>query len=157
MSEVLELTTEETRISSADKRRAIEEELRKNSACSDREIGRLCGVDGKTVAAARKRLLGLAVEDAPTAHLAPAECPPPPNESEFDYFDPDGGLVAIPSQPAIAVYTNLFGAVVIRQQCLDYGSEDPFITVRPEYIERLIAKLRQADHRCREGEPDEQD
>jgi hypothetical protein len=147
--EILELMAEEPKMSTSDKRRAIEEELRKNSARSDREIGRLCGVDGKTVAVARERLLGQTIEDAPTDLVA--KSPPPPEEPEpdYDFFDPENDLLVIHSQPATAVYTNPMGAVVIRQQCLDYGGDDPFITVRPEYIEMLITKLRQIAHRCR--------
>lgn len=38
------------------KRERVEQELRSNSARSDRQIGRVCGVDGKTVATARERL-----------------------------------------------------------------------------------------------------
>jgi hypothetical protein len=41
---------------SAPKRERVENELRSDSARSDRAIGKLCGVDGKTVAAARDRL-----------------------------------------------------------------------------------------------------
>lgn len=46
----------ETKADTAAKRERVEAELRTNSARSDREIGRICGVDGKTVAAARDRL-----------------------------------------------------------------------------------------------------
>jgi hypothetical protein len=125
---------EETKISNTEKRARIEEELRKYSARSDREIGRLCGVDGKTVAAARERWLGLTVEDAPTAYLLPTICAPPPdvaNEPETDDNFFDQRNLAVPHQPAIAVYGNPFGAVVIRQECLDYGGDDPFIIVQP--------------------------
>jgi hypothetical protein len=44
--------------SRADKRRAVEAVLRVASGLSDRDIGRKCGVDHKTVASARKRLSG---------------------------------------------------------------------------------------------------
>lgn len=48
-------TTEELPLDTRTKAKRIEEELRINSARSDREIGRIVGCDGKTVAAVRAR------------------------------------------------------------------------------------------------------
>ncbi len=141
MSEVLELSAEERKITAAEKRARIEEEFRKNSARSDREIGRLCGVDGKTVAAARERWIGAA------AYSASTHCEPPPDmsgdgpEADEDYFREE--YIAVPHQPLIAVYDNPHGSIVIREQCLEYDREEAFITVRPENVELLILKLRE--------------
>jgi hypothetical protein len=62
--------------SQADKRRAVEAVLRVASDWTDREIGRQCGVDHKTVASARKRLSGEIPQsgtDLPTGPLSPEE------------------------------------------------------------------------------------
>jgi hypothetical protein len=76
-----------------------------------------------------------------------SKCPPPPgvvDEPEEDFFSPDSTTMVIPHQPAIAVYENTLGAVVIRQE-QDFGDDDGdrIITVRPEHVEKLIARLRQ--------------
>jgi hypothetical protein len=55
MSEVLELTGDDPKLDTASKRALIETELRKDASRSDREIGRVCGVDGKTVSAVRAK------------------------------------------------------------------------------------------------------
>lgn len=75
--------------------------------------------------------------------LAPGRCPPPPgvvDEPEFDPFSSDSEDLVIPHQPAIAVYENTAGAVVIRQHRDD---DDVVILVRPENVEVLVKRLRQ--------------
>jgi hypothetical protein len=77
--------------------------------------------------------------------LAPGKCPPPPgvvDEPRYDPFDPKDGDIVVPHQPAIAVYENTSGAVVIIQAASDYQGEDPIILVRPENIDALIVSLR---------------
>ncbi len=67
---------------------------------------------------------------------------PAPKEPEFDPFDSDSADMVIPHQPAIAVYENPFGAVIIRQECTTRDDDDPIIIVRPEHVEKLVARLR---------------
>lgn len=55
----------EPKLDTAAKRALIETELRQDASRSDREIGRVCGVDGKTVSAVRAKL-------APCAEISPA-------------------------------------------------------------------------------------
>jgi hypothetical protein len=73
------------------------------------------------------------------------KCPPPPgvvDEPKYDPFDPKDGDMVIPHQPAIAVYENTSGAVVIIQAASAYDTEDPIIMVRPENLDALIVSLR---------------
>jgi hypothetical protein len=63
MTETLDLEPQ-ANLDTAAKRALIESELRKDAGRSDREIGRVCGVDGKTVSATRAKLAGRA-ENSP--------------------------------------------------------------------------------------------
>jgi hypothetical protein len=152
MSEVLENTIE-LPLDTAAKRALIETELRKDAGRSDRKIADVVGhgICHKTVGAARERL-GIA---SPLGNLAPPtaaivrlgdKCPPPPgvvDEPKYDPFDPKLGDMVIQHQPAIAIYENPFGAIVIRQECTARDDDDPVIIIRPEHVEKLVAKLRQ--------------
>jgi hypothetical protein len=152
-------------LDTAPKRALIEAELRKDAGRSDRKIAEAVGhgVCHKTVGAARERL-GLA---SPLGNLAQptsaaeaftraaagekvnfsvVKCPPPPgvvDEPKYDPFAPECPDMAIQSQPAVSVYENTAGAVVIIQESSDPHEEDPIIRVRPEHVEKLVAKLRQ--------------
>jgi len=75
-----------------------------------------------------------------TSLAAAAATHPEPEGVDFDWVA-DKSDVVIPEQPATAVYINLQGAIVIRQQCLD-GDDDPIIRIRPENVGTLIAALR---------------
>lgn len=80
-----------------------------------------------------------------TAGKGGFKCPPPPgtvDEPKFDPFDPKEGVMVVPHQPAIAVYENTQGAIVICQCASAYEEEDPFIMVRPENLDALIVQLR---------------
>lgn len=83
------------------------------------------------------------LEDRRNTNSAAAAATYPSIEPEGVDFDwvADKSDVAIPEQPATAVYVNLAGAIVIRQQCLD-GYDDPVIRIRPENVDALIAALR---------------
>jgi hypothetical protein len=61
---------------------------------------------------------------------------------KYDPFDPKEGDMVIPHQPAIAVYENTVGAIVICQCATAYDEDDPIIQVRPEHVEKLIASIR---------------
>ena len=140
MSEVLELTAEDPKLDTAAKHALIESELRKDAGRSDREIARVVGADHKTVGKARGKIVPIA-----SPPVSPAACPPPPgvvDEPKYDPFDPKNGDVVVEHQPAIAVYENTAGAVVILQRATDYHEEDALIQLRPEHVEKLIARLR---------------
>jgi hypothetical protein len=145
------------------KRELIEDELRINSNRSDREIARIVGCDHKTVGTARERLgIAAPLGNSPTA--SPPNSPAtdislagatdlaktmmaaiinkPPAVPEWDPFEAGSEEMVIPHQPAIAVYENTAGSLVIRQACSAYDQEDPIILVRPEHVEKLIARLR---------------
>jgi hypothetical protein len=122
------------------KRELIEKELRADPSRSDREIARACNVDHKTVGNVRGKIVPI-----PSPPVSPAACPPPPgvvDKPKYDPFDPKEGDMVIPHQPAIAVYENTSGAVVIIQCSDDPDQDDPIILVRPEHVEKLIARLR---------------
>jgi hypothetical protein len=138
-------------LDTAAKRALIEKELRDNPNRSDRAIAGAVGnkIDHKTVGAARERLgLGDLVASSSARVIdivAPRACPPPPGVADapkYDPFDPKEGDMVIPHQPAIAVYENTSGAVVIIQAASDYQGEDPIILVRPENLDALIVRLR---------------
>lgn len=57
---------------------------------------------------------------------------------KFDWYD--GSNVVVPSQAAIAVYTNVNGEIVIRQQDND-STEDRIIVLNPGYVEEIIIAL----------------
>jgi hypothetical protein len=147
------------------KRARIEAELRTNSQRSDREIARVLG-DGichKTVGSARARL-GIAAPMGNSPAVSPETssgeeislvgatdkavamiaslAKPAPAVPEFDPFEPGSEDLVIPHQPAIAVYENTVGTVVIRQANEGLYEEDPVILVRPEHVEKLIAHIR---------------
>jgi hypothetical protein len=147
MSEVLELTATESKPDTAAKRMLIESELRKDGSRSDREIARVVGhgVDHKTVGSARERL-GIATPLAGSISppISPAASPTPlvADETEYDPFAPGSEDLVVPHQPAIAVYENTQGAIVIRQCASAYDQDDPIVLVRPENLDALIVRLR---------------
>jgi hypothetical protein len=133
-------------LDTAAKRALIEAELRKDAGRSDREIARVVGCDHKTVGSARERL-GIAIPLAGniSPSISPPACPPPPgviDPPKFDPFDPKEGVMIVPHQPAIAIYENTQGAIVICQCASAYDEEDPIILVRPENLDALIVALR---------------
>lgn len=61
---------------------------------------------------------------------------------EHDYFGPDSPDLVIEPQPAIAIYYNGYGSIVIRQEARDsYRDEDQFVFVTPANLPRLIEAL----------------
>jgi hypothetical protein len=135
-------TETETAIDTATKRELIETELRTDPNRSDRKIASVVGCDHKTVGAARDRM-GIATPLA--GNISPSISPLPPamvKEPEYDPFDPKSEDLVIPHQPAIAVYENTSGAVVIIQCASQYDEMDPVILVRPENLDALIVSLR---------------
>jgi hypothetical protein len=94
--------------------------------------GRVLGrTPSGTIAAAMPTAEELADDGPPIARA--------PYSDDFKW-EPENGAVIVPQQPAIAVYVNPWGQVVIRAAGEDYG-EDVFIRVSPEHVPALIAKL----------------
>jgi hypothetical protein len=116
------------------KRELIEDALRTDPKRSDREIGRICGVDHKTVAKLRGKIV-------PTVSplVSPWKPEVPTKEPEFDPFDKDGEELVVKHQPAIAIYLNPWDAVVIRQR--SDGNDDPCIFICEEHLPAVISKL----------------
>lgn len=88
-------------------------------------------------------------ETPPTANNPKAAAPktavavvPKPTTGPDTYsFSPQNEDVVIAHQPAIAVYENTWGHVVIRQEGHYGPDEDNWITCAPENLQRLIEKL----------------
>ncbi len=80
------------------------------------------------------------LEDATLFPSAPRPAEPEPSSEERRWHpeDPD---VVIGDQPAVAVYVNSFGAVIVRQERRWDEEEDACIGVRPEVLHLLIAAL----------------
>jgi hypothetical protein len=57
---------------------------------------------------------------------------------EFDWTGEDRDSIIVHHQPAIAVYRNADGHVVIRQEGHYGPEEDHFVLVRPENAARLV-------------------
>jgi hypothetical protein len=149
MLDLLDKPETETAIDTATKRSLIEAELRKDPSRSDRKIAEAVGhgICHKTVGSARERLgIAIPLAGSISPSISPTACPPPPGvvdkPPKYDPFDPKEGDMVIPHQPAIAVYENTVGAIVICQCATAYDEDDPIIQVRPEHVEKLIASIR---------------
>lgn len=149
---------------SLSKRDLIEAALHADPTKSDRAIAKTLGVDHKTVGTARARL-GIAspLGNSPPADISLASAtdkamtmianlakPAAPVVPEWDPFEPESEALVVPPQPAIAVYPNQMGTVTIRQPSDEYGEEDELIVIRPEYVEKLVARLRKVAAEMRE-------
>jgi hypothetical protein len=146
------LTSEEMSTGTAAKRTAIDAELRNDPNRSDREIARIVGCDHKTVGARRADMRSISPPSSPNAPSLVIDAAPSiarglvslPSEEElqerYDPFAPGSEDLVIPHQPAIAVYENTSGAVVIRQAG---DNDDVVILVRPEQVDRLAKRLRE--------------
>jgi hypothetical protein len=62
-----------------------------------------------------------------------------PYSDDFDWSPTNEDIIVAP-QPAIAIYRNAWGQVVIRAEEADDGV-DAFIRISPEHLPRLIDKL----------------
>jgi hypothetical protein len=157
MLDLLNKSETETAIA-ATKRERIETELRNDAGRSDREIARMVGCDHKTVGAHRERMgiaTPLAADISPpisptatnpaqsTSPLLATAAKPEPEEPEENHFLPESESLVLPSQPAIAVYTNRYNQVVIRQEATGPDQdEDYFVFVCPQHLDALIVRLR---------------
>ena len=59
---------------------------------------------------------------------------------DFDW-KPDDPSIIVKSQPALAVYQNPHGAIVVRQEGQYHPAEDQFVYVQPENAEALAAAI----------------
>jgi hypothetical protein len=62
------------------------------------------------------------------------------DDFEKKLWNADSAEMVIKSQPAIAVYDNNYGDIVVRMEA-DYPDEDPIVRVRPENLRALITAL----------------
>jgi hypothetical protein len=150
----------------------IQEELRINSNRSDREIGRVCDVDHKTVAAHRKRL-GIATPPgaANSPPLSTAASQTVTNrhgvtlspdlfpilnaakrtaEKKFNPFDPDDDCLIAPERLGLACFVNTRDNVVIANGNIRDGI-DEMVQINPVDLDGLISRLREIQSEIRDG------
>lgn len=70
---------------------------------------------------------------------------PATDEGSEDFDWSDGEAVVVPAQPAIAVYFNPRGEIVIRQESQYHPDEDHFVYVGRKNLRPLIERLQQID------------
>jgi hypothetical protein len=127
----------------------IELELKADPNRSDREIGRICGVDGKTVRAHRAKIPQLPLDNsAPLQNSAPdsalgeieaensavgkiveAETPP----------DEPAETVLLEAQGKITIGWNNEGGLILRQS--DWPNDDAVIVIARDYLWTFIDRL----------------
>ena len=127
----------------------VELELRSDPSRSDREIGRICGVDGKTVRAHRDKIPQLDLENsAPLQNSAPDSAP---GEIEAENSavgkiveaetppDEPAETVLLPAQGKITIGWNNEGGLILRQS--DWPNEDAVIVIARDYLWTFIDRL----------------
>ncbi len=70
-----------------------------------------------------------------------ADCTPKPQNSRFDW-GPDNDDLLVPSQPALAVYVNPWGQIVIRQEG-EIFQDDSYVIIGSAHVPALIEKLQE--------------
>jgi hypothetical protein len=129
----------------------IELELRSDPNRSDREIGRICGVDGKTVRAHRDKIPQLALENsAPLQNSAPDSAPGEieaensavGKEEAENPLDEPAETVLLPAQGKITISWNNEGGLILRQS--DWPNEDAVIVIARDYLWTFIDRLTDA-------------
>src|SRR5258707_6716418 len=70
-----------------------------------------------------------------------AVCTPKPQNSRFDW-GPDNDDLLVPSQPALAVYVNPWGQIVIRQEG-EIFQDDSYVIIGSAHVPALIEKLQE--------------
>jgi hypothetical protein len=58
-----------------------------------------------------------------------------------DFWTPDNEDLVVPEQPAIAIYQNSWGQVVIRQEGDWNDDEDEYIRIGPQSLPAVIGRL----------------
>jgi hypothetical protein len=62
---------------------------------------------------------------------------------EPNRFGADDDTVIIKSQPAVCVYENVYGAIVIAQEASPGDEDDHYVKIRPEHVPTLIKALKE--------------
>lgn len=78
-------------------------------------------------------------EDARSSSELLHNATPAPAKEEGDFDWRNDPTIVVPDQPPVAVFTNCFGDVVIRQAAFDAYDEDSWIRLRPENV-RAVAE-----------------
>jgi hypothetical protein len=130
----------------------IDLELKADPTRSDREIGRICGVDGKTVRAHRAKIPQLDLENS-----APLQNSPPGPETCAADSAPNAVMasqsvtcdtsepattVLLPAQGEIKIGWNEDGDMILRQS--DWPNEDAVIIIARDYLWMFIDRLTDA-------------
>ena len=134
----------------------IDLELKADPSRSDREIGRICGVDGKTVRAHRAKIPQFAPEDSAPPQNSAADsavgslfaqedsaplqdCPEAENPPPTDQEDSPAEAVLLPAHGEISIGWNKDGGMILRQS--DWPNEDAVIVIASDYLEMFIDRL----------------
>jgi hypothetical protein len=80
-----------------------------------------------------------------------ADCTPKPHKSRFDW-GPDNDDLLVPSQPALAVYVNPWGQIVIRQEG-EIFEDDSYVIIGSAHVPALIEKLQELNFTHRSPQP----
>jgi hypothetical protein len=113
----------------------VEHELRSDPNRSDREIGRICGVDHKTVAARRAKI-------PQSGEMGNLNSPPSNSEAENSPGDSPATTVLLPAQGEITISWNEDGDMILRQS--DWPNEDAVIVIARDYLWMFIDRLTDA-------------
>ena len=152
MLSTIEANTTELPLDTAAKRALIRSELRQDAGRSDREIGRVCGVDGKTVSAVRAKMVPSAekIPQTPTPteprHMLIEACKDfdakrvvtlvPKNDDSDDHGEP-----LFRRQGEVYVHMNKFGELVILEK--SWPDEDHWICIPRQNVPVLIQRIQQ--------------
>ena len=118
----------------------IDLELKADPTRSDREIGRICGVDGKTVRAHRDKIPQLALENsAPDSAPGEIEAENSAPGQEDSQADEPATTVLLPSQGEITIGWNEDGGLILRQA--NWPDEDSVIIIASDYLWLFIDRL----------------
>lgn len=119
----------ELQLEAPTKRELVEKELLENPERSDREIGRICACDHKTVSAARARLgsrLALPTASPPTAPDLSGEINAPRTPLEKKLMESMAGRVDVNSPAFIRDLAAVTSIAVREELGLDVASDDDF-------------------------------
>lgn len=64
-----------------------------------------------------------------------------PEEVELDWFAPDNPDLVVHTQPAICVYQNPYGALVLRAESTHQMEEDQVVRIAPHLVRKVIDRM----------------